>query len=221
MRLEKVIVHIAGMACRVANPFDSAERGDGLDQACETPYGALPIGALIIIDVLSDEGHFADACLTQRQYLVKNALDWSRYFRSARIRDHAERAKFIASFLDRDESRDRASSRRQRQMIELVFHRVFSVGLLVVRFQKVHQAVIVLRSDHHINRGLTSDDFLALGLGDAAGDDDLQILSGFAFFRLEVAKTTEIGKTFSAAFSLMWHVLRTTMSADASSCEEE
>ena len=60
-------------------------------------------------------------------------------------------------------------------MIEFVVDRKFGIDSLAVAFgarQQFGQAVIVLRPENKIDRRRTTDDLLALGLGDAAGDRD-------------------------------------------------
>ena len=65
------------------------------------------------------------------------------------------------------------------QVVELVLDREFRVddALGARLLQERRQVVIVLRADHHVDGGRPAQDLLALGLGDAAGDDDLRLLA--------------------------------------------
>ena len=68
-----------------------------------------------------------------------------------------------------------ASRARRGERVELVLDRKFGVDdpLAGLRARdQIGQAVIVLRADHQIDRAGAADDFLALGLRDAAGDRD-------------------------------------------------
>ena len=58
-------------------------------------------------------------------------------------------------------------------MLELIIDRklgIDSVTVAVGARDQLRQVMIVLRSDHKVDRGCPADDFFALGLGDATGD---------------------------------------------------
>ena len=62
-------------------------------------------------------------------------------------------------------------------MVELVLERKFGVddAARSRRREEVGQAMIVLRPDDEIDRGLAAQDLAPFGLGDAAGDDERRL----------------------------------------------
>ena len=103
-------------------------------------------------------------------------------FRTARIGHDAERAELVAALLHGDEGGDAArtdrGAARRGEMIELVVDRKLGIDGLAVALgarQELRQAMIVLRSDHEIDRRRSPDDLFAFGLGDAAGDRDQEL----------------------------------------------
>ncbi len=67
---------------------------------------------------------------------------------------------------------------RRRQKSELVLDRKFGLQRAAMAFgvrQQFRQMVIALRADHDIDGGRAANDLVALGLGDAAGDNDIHL----------------------------------------------
>ena len=79
--------------------------------------------------------------------------------------------------------------------------------------QQIRQAMIALRPEDQIDGLGTARDLLALGLGDAAGDADLEVPARSRARSSASRPSSE--KTFSVAFSRMWQVLSTTRSASS------
>ena len=59
--------------------------------------------------------------------------------------------------------------------------------------QELGQAMIALRTDHDVDRRLAAQDFRALGLGDAAGDDEHRLPPCPAALVLQLAQLAELG----------------------------
>src|SRR6201999_2833110 len=115
---------------------------------------------------------FADAAIHKFLRLFDDLLDRPGYFRAAGIGNHAERAELVAAFLDRQESRDAARADlallRNRQVLELVFQRIFRIDDPLALFgaaQRIGQTMIGLRADDDIDGWRAAQDFLTFGLG--------------------------------------------------------
>ena len=132
--------------------------------------------AVIGVDVLADQGEFADAGVRESLGLGHDLCDRSRDFGAARVGHHAEGAELVAAFLHRDEGRNAAAARRgaarRGEMVELVLDRELGLDRLAVFGPGQHrrQAVIALRPDHEVDAGRAADDLFAFGLRHATGD---------------------------------------------------
>src|SRR5205809_8087780 len=112
-------------------------------------------------------------------HLGDDLLDRARDLRAARIRHNAERAEFVASLLNGDETRYAAAADRLARCgldrVELALGRKLGVDQLALppdAIEQRGQAMITLRPDHDVDRRRPAQDFLALGLRHATGDDD-------------------------------------------------
>src|SRR5262249_36889213 len=138
----------------------------------------------ISIDVLSKQRDLSRPLRYESSNFCLDLCDWPRVFRAACIGHHTERAEFVATLLDCDESRWPAGRRLIRKCVELVdcwkvrFERV----ALLTRDARNHlgQAMISLWTDNEIDRRLSIDDLLAFGLRYATGDGDRHLLAGRA-----------------------------------------
>src|SRR5216684_1382037 len=135
--------------------------------------------AMIGVDVLPDQRHFAHAGASEVPHLGDDLFDRARDLRAARVRHDAERAEFVAPFLHGDESRYAAAADRlaagRRDGVELALGRKLGIDRLVSALGAIEQcgqAMVILRPDHDVDQGRPAQNFLALGLGHAAGDDD-------------------------------------------------
>ena len=84
------------------------------------------------------------------------------------------------------------------QVVELVLGREFGVDdrrpFARRAREQLGQAMIALRADHHVDRRRAAQDLPALGLGDAAGDDDRASRGPRPLrARLQVAHPAELG----------------------------
>ena len=81
-------------------------------------------------------------------------------------------------------------------MLELVLDRIFGVDdalAFLGAAKRIRQAMIGLRADDHIDGGRAAQDFLALGLRDAAGDADHHLATVGCLALLHLAQTAECG----------------------------
>ena len=156
---------------------------------------------MIGIDVLADERDLADARAREMGDLAEDCGDRARGLGAAGVRHDAKRAELVAALLHGDEGGGAATAnrvdRRRRKPRKLVLGR--KVGLhdsrTQARFvQQFGQAMIALRADDDIDRGLAAQDFRPLRLGDAAGDHQRRPPAGPGAFLLELAQLAELGK---------------------------
>ncbi len=103
VRFDQCLVDVAGMAGRVAQADDAGNFGEAIQQAAERPDPAVRSLAVIGVDVLPDQGDFAHAIVGEPEHVVDDLCHGPRHFGAARIGHHAERAEFIAAFLNGDE----------------------------------------------------------------------------------------------------------------------
>src|SRR4051812_21065643 len=92
MHRDQVIVHVARMACGVAQPRDARDFGNAMQELAERP-GAAETFAMIGVDVLTDQGDFAHASVREILYFAEDRLDRPRDFHTARVRHDAEGAE--------------------------------------------------------------------------------------------------------------------------------
>jgi hypothetical protein len=136
---------------------------------------------MVCIDVLTEQRDLAHAMGHKPAGLHRNLRHRPRKLRATGVRDHAERAELVASFLYGEERRRLARLHALRQVGELVF--VAKLGVddrltLGRRFDdELGQAVVRLRSDDDINDRGAMHDLRPLGLGYAARNRDHRILA--------------------------------------------
>ena len=222
MQRNEIVAHVIGVAGQVADAGEAVDARQPLDQRRQGRGAACLAGAMIGVDVLAEQRHFAHACGDQRLHLSGDPRHRPRALRAARKRHDAKCAKLVAAFLHGDESGDaalaRLGARRGRKMIKLVFGRKFRVDDAGPRPRLRHQlrqAVIVLRPDHQIDGFLPPQDFRPFGLRHAAGDGDHRVLPGGGAGRFMSRTLPSSENTFSEARSRMWQVLRMTRSASS------
>ena len=124
MRRDQVVAHVERMAGRIAQPLDAADLREPFEQPRQRPRPPVRSGAMIGIDVLSDQRDFAHAGVRQPLDFGADLVDRAGGFRAARIGHDAERAELVAAFLHGDEGGDAARAggggARRGEMIELV-----------------------------------------------------------------------------------------------------
>ncbi len=127
VRRDEAVVHVAGMAGGVADAGNPGELGHSLQQPPQRPGAAVGSRAMIGVDVLPDQRHFAHAGASEVPHLGDDLFDRARDLRAARVRHDAERAEFVAPFLHGDESRYAAAADRlaagRRDGVELALGR--------------------------------------------------------------------------------------------------
>ena len=184
MRGDQFVVHVAGMARRVAQALQPIDLRQFTDQRAERCRAACLILAVPGVDVLAEQSDFAHARIGQRAGLFRDAQDGPRVFGAARIGHHAKRAELVATLLNGEEGRRSARQRlallRRGQAGEFILDGEIRVDQRLARLvparayprHEFGKAVIILRADNEIDDRGAAAHFLALGLGDAARDDD-------------------------------------------------
>src|SRR5499427_1801304 len=185
MCTDQIVVHVAGMAGRVAKPQQPWYVGETMQQVGERRRPAVRSLAVIGVDVLSDEGDLANASSHQVFRLRHNRLDRSRQLGAARIRHHTERAELVAALLYRHERGDAAGARcprcRRHQMSKLVFDGEFGVdhlGATPDPRQQRREPMVILRPDHQVDHRRAAHDLFAFGLRDASRDRNKKVAAG-------------------------------------------
>ena len=177
VRGNQFVVHVARMAGRVAQPCDARNFGESEQQPAKSPCGAVRSHAMIGVDVLAEQRHFAHARRRQPLRFSDDLGNGARNLRTARIGHHTEATELVAAFLHGQKRGDAALADDvrlgRRQMFELILDGKF--GLHDARaiggaHDQVRQSMIALRSEHQIDGGRAPRDFLALSLRDASGD---------------------------------------------------
>ena len=167
--------------------------------AGEPDRAAIPVKPVIGVDVLSKQRDLAHPGRREARDFVDDRANRTRNLRAAGVGHDAERAELVAALLDGHEGRDAATADRPGRacgkMVELVLGREIGGddGPKPRFAQELGQAVKALRTDHDIDRRLAAQDFRALRLGKAAGDNQRRPLPRPAAFVLELAQLAEFG----------------------------
>ena len=169
---DEVIVHVARMTGGIAQPRNAGDFGDAAQQLTERPRAAVPILAVVRVDVLADQRHLAHTSVGEVSHFFDDLLDRPRDFRAARVGHDAERTELVAAFLHGDEGGHAARARRRLarrgKEIELVLDRKLGLDRAVLAREQIGQPVIALRADDQIDYRRAADDLRALRLRDAA-----------------------------------------------------
>ena len=200
MGCDQRIIDITGMAGGVAQPHDTFDFGEMVQQPAQRP--GPPVGAFTVIgvDVLANERDLAHAVVGESLHVVDDLRHRARDFRAARIGHDAEGAELVATFLHGDESGDAARADRVRfggrEKTELVLDREF--GLQRTAFalrarQQLRQMMIALRPDHDVDDRRAADDLRTLGLRHAARHRDAHIAPVTCGFILGDPQPPEFG----------------------------
>ena len=183
VRRDQLGAEIARMRGRVANPLQAIEVRERADQAGEIPVATIRSGAAVGVDVLPEQRDLARAGRDQPPRLGQDRRCRPRGLGAARVRDHAEGAELVAALLHGQERRDAGRCcQLLGQAVELALDREVGVELRLAAarapVEQLGQPVIALRPDHDIDVGRALEQRRALGLRDAAGDPDQQIVAG-------------------------------------------
>ncbi len=170
------------MRGRVADARQPLDPGQRPDQAGEIPGLAVRPGAPVGVDVLAEERELARAGGDQLPGLGQDRGGRARGLDAPGVGHDAERTKLVAALLHGQEGRHPGRGRALfGQPVELalegkvgVEHRTLAARTPV---QELGQPVIGLRPDHEVDVRGALEQRLALGLGDAAGDADHQIVT--------------------------------------------
>ncbi len=200
MSLDEVLAHVIGVRGRVANAADPGDGRGGADQSGEPDRLASAVHPMIGVDVLAEQGDLSHPGAGEARDLVENGGGGARGLGSAGIRHDAERAELVAALLHSHEGGDAATTNRirrpGRKPREFVLRRKFSVhdARADARLaQELRQAMVALRADDNVDRGLAAQDLRSLGLSDAARDDQHRPAAGALAFLLELAQLAELG----------------------------
>ncbi len=200
MRLDQFVVHVSGVAGRVAQPRDAGNLRQPGQQPAETPLPAVRSFAVPGVDVLAKQRHFAHPGLGELFRLRHDLRHRPRHFRTTRIRHHAEGAELVAALLHGEKGGhappDDLGAARLRQVLELVLEGVVRLDDLLAVLglsQRFGQAVIGLRPDHQVDRALAADDLRSLRLGHTAGDADHRLQPARSPLGLQVANASKLG----------------------------
>ena len=178
------------------------ERG-GADQSGKPDRVALPADPMIGVDVLSEQGDLSHPGAGEARDLIENGGGGARCLGAAGVRHDAERAELVAALLHGHEGGDAATTNCIRapgwKPREFVLRRKFSVhdaGADARLGEELRQAMIALRADDNVDRGLAAQDLPSLGLSDAAGDDQHRPAALALAFLLELAQLAKLGIDF-------------------------
>ena len=136
----------------------------------------------------------------KRAGLVENARNGAREFRAARIGYDTEGAELVATFLNGEEggrtARKCLAALGGGQRLELVVGgklRLDDARAAIREARDIFgQAVIGLGTEHQIDGRGAAAHLLALGLCDAAGHADNEVLTPAGFFLLQFAQTAKL-----------------------------
>ena len=78
MRRDQAVVDVAGMAGRVAQPHDTRDFGEAVQQLAERPGPSVRPFAVIGVDVLPDQGDLAHAVIGEPLHVVDDPCDRAR-----------------------------------------------------------------------------------------------------------------------------------------------
>src|SRR5688572_18460937 len=104
MGADEALLHVDGMAGRVADPLEPGQSVERPDQAVEPLGPALVVLAGPGVDVLAEQDELARAAVDQRFRLVEYRRPGPRDLGAARIGNDAISAELVAAFLDGQES---------------------------------------------------------------------------------------------------------------------
>lgn len=177
----------------IADALDTVDGGDHPQQFGEVGQAAIVGQAAEAVDVLSQQGDFADAVLGQVDHFGDHVVEWSADFLAAGVGHHAEAAVLAAAFHHRDEGGG-AIDPRFRQAVEFLDFREGHVDLRLARAARgvdhFRQAVQGLRAEDHVDIGRALTDRGAFLAGHAAADADHQV----GILLLQLAPHAELGK---------------------------
>src|SRR5260370_26281627 len=95
----QLIVDIAGMGGRVADPIEAGQFSQATYQRAQPPFPAVGSLSVVGIHVLAEQGDLAYPAMDELARLGQNPRYRARIFRAARVRYDTETAKLVAAFL--------------------------------------------------------------------------------------------------------------------------
>src|SRR5216684_7924652 len=95
----QLIVDIAGMGGRVADPIEARQFSQAADQRAQPPFPAVGSLSVVGIHVLAEQGDLAHPTTDEMACLGQNLRYRTRIFRATRVRYDTEAAKLVAAFL--------------------------------------------------------------------------------------------------------------------------
>ena len=186
------------MAGRVAQAFHAVDRRKPAQQGGEAQRPAPAVGAVIGIDVLTQQRQFDGPVRRQPARLGNDLIRRPRELGTARIRHNTEGAELVATFLDRHKGGRAARRRLVGQEVELRFDGKLGVKHTAAGAARAGhhfgQAVVGLRPQHDVDMRGAAQHLGALGLGDATGYRKHHRRAGARACRLQPAQPTELGK---------------------------
>ena len=135
--------------------------------------------AVVGVDVLAKQRDFTHACLDQFLGFAHDTVGRARHLGTARIWHDAERAKFIAAFLDGQKRCWATLGFAARfECLKLIIIREICVQRADARLHSIvhrRQTVVGLRANDQINHRLAANNLSTLGLSHASGNAKFQI----------------------------------------------
>ena len=147
VRRDQAVGHVVGVAGGVADPGQTGQVGQFLDQPLQPASISVPPG----IHILSEQRDFLRPGLDQPFCFGHQITERTRDFGTAGIGHHAIGAELVAAFLHRQE-RTRADFAAGRERVELGLGGHVGIDRAAARdgfSDHSGQAVVGLRADHH------------------------------------------------------------------------
>ena len=119
VRGDQLRVHVAGMACGVAQTRKTVDFRQAPQEAAEAPGRAVGSFAVIGIDVLAEQSDLPRAARDQPFRLRNDVADGPGELGAAGVGHHTETAELVAAFLYGEEGGRSLRRTLLRQMIEL------------------------------------------------------------------------------------------------------
>ncbi len=187
----------------IAQALDARNFRQRMEEAGETPDFSIGTFAVEGVYVLSQEGDIFCAVVRKFAGFIENGRDVARIFRAARVGHNAERAEFIAAFLNGKECRCTfLAGMLAGEFVELVINGKVSVynAFRAIRASDLRdhfwKLIVGLRTENHVDIFGAVENNIALGLRDAACDSEKHLAAIFFFGDFVFAQTAEIRKHF-------------------------
>src|SRR6266446_10033059 len=95
----QLVVDIAGMGGRVADPIEAGQFSQAAYQRAQPPFPAVGSLSVVGVHILAEQGDLAYPAMDEMARLGQNPRNRTRILRAARVGDDTEAAKLVAAFL--------------------------------------------------------------------------------------------------------------------------